>query len=80
MIPDAIISVLYSVVSPIFTAIPTVNMGLPSVGADVGLFFRRVDSLIPILGPLRLMAALLGLLVAWFVIRLVLLARYVFLP
>lgn len=80
MIVDLVVTALAAIVRPLLEAIPTVSLGLPAAGDLVGEWLRKVDSLIPILGPLRLMAALLGLLVAWFALRAVLLVRYVVLP
>jgi hypothetical protein len=80
VILDLVVGVMDVLFRPLLEAIPDVALGLPEAGALVGDFLRKLDSLIPILGPLRLMAALLGLLAVFLLIRGVLLARYIFLP
>jgi hypothetical protein len=80
VIVDVVVGLLEALFRPVLEAIPTLTLGLPAAGAQVGDVLRKMDSLIPILGPLRLMVALLSLLGVWFVVRGLLLARHVLLP
>jgi hypothetical protein len=80
VIVDLLVGFFEFLIRPLLEAIPDVSLGLPAAGNVIGTWLAKVDSLIPILGPLRLVAALLGLLVVWFAIRGVLLVRHVVLP
>lgn len=59
--------------------LPTWTPDLPSSPA-VGEFLGRVDSVVPILGPLRAVAGLLGLVVVFGLIRAFILLRHLLLP
>lgn len=80
MIVDLLASALLFVVQPVIDVLPTLDLGLPPAGGEVGSFLRKFDSLLPILGPLRLMLAILSLVLGFFALRFLLLVRHVVLP
>ncbi len=79
MVLDLLIGLLDAIVRPVLSTIPTLSLGLPDPGV-IGGYLADLDTLLPILGPLRLIVALLSLVVVFMGIRLLLMLRHVLLP
>lgn len=70
MILDALWSAVGSILSAVFGVLPTVSLNLSSATA-IGAMLCKVDTLLPILGPLNLVLTLLNLVPIFLGIRLV---------
>lgn len=79
MIVDLFVGLLDALVRPVLGTIPAVSLGLPNP-AVVGGYLSDLDTLLPILGPLRLIVTLLSLVLVFMGVRLLLMLRYVLLP
>lgn len=79
MIVDLVVGLLDAIVRPVLSAIPTVDLHLPDPSV-IGGYLSNLDTLLPVLGPLRLIVALLSLVVVFMGVRALLMLRYVLLP
>ena len=79
MIPALVILVMAGFLTPIVELLPTSSLGLPDPSGVAG-FLADLDTLFPVLGPLRLLAVLMLGLVPFLVIRLIFVVRHFLLP
>jgi hypothetical protein len=69
VIVDLVLSLLLTIVEPVLSALPTASVDLGNTDQAFGTRLGFLDRLIPILGPLKFVSTILGLLAVLFVAK-----------
>ena len=79
MIVDLVVRFFADLFRPVIDTLPQGHLSLPGV-TGLGSSLAGLDSLVPVLGVLRLGAVMLSALVLFVVVRVVVFVRYLLLP